>query len=733
MKIRQGVRRHSLRKRLILSLLTVALLPVAVLSAFYMFTAYENARKADMLQMRLSERLAADVETYVEMHRRGIEAAAKQMTLSGLKLEPRSKPLQAILESLHEQFPGFINLYIANSEARTLAFYPEFNAAGDSMIGADFSSRWHYAELKKHPQTYISPVMKGVGGTDRLLVTIVAPFHTGDGKPFSGFVLGALDLKKINDIVLKAEMPEGGFAIVADTVGQAIARPDFEYGTHPVAASDGRLLQEVRQKTTGYFINQSTVTGDQVYTTFTKMSSPDWVVAISRPERLRVAELHASITAGVMTIVALFILIGWIASRFASRIAGSLETLSRSAVRFGEGHLEELGKGLIRDDDAAEVRALGDSLERMATDLRKAQGVLLQKNAYLEEGVRHRTAMLDAALGSMEESFMLFDDKQRLLFANAALDRLLGVEASADRMTDVTQLVEGLHDKGFADISLQHFMQPGRREIVERSGGEWWSFRSFPISDADRVIGLAVMLRDVSERVRIEQMKNSLISVVAHEMKAPVAAIRMEVDTLRRRDANWPKDMIDELLGDLDEDTGRLEHLLTDWLDTTRLETGALVLFKSSVNLTAVIEEAVDIVGKSATFDFSLVSPPSVLVDADFGRLRQVFVNLLINSVRYSDRHPSIEVRVVQEAAEAKIFFQDNGIGIAKENWDNIFEKFHQVDMSDTRRQGGTGLGLTICRGILAAHNGSLSVFESRPQEGTTFRLVIPLSASHEV
>ena len=132
--------------------------------------------------------------------------------------------------------------------------------------------------------------------------------------------------------------------------------------------------------------------------------------------------------------------------------------------------------------------------------------------------------------------------------------------------------------------------------------------------------------------------------------------------------------------------------------------------------------------GQSLTLSFESVSSPHVL--ADRMRLQQIFVNLVSNAVKYTPEGGRIQV-VMQEQPEKMAgygFYQfqvrDNGIGIAPESQEKIFEKFHQIDMSMTRRAGGTGLGLTISRGLARAHGGDITV-ESKPKHGSTFTVSI--------
>lgn len=241
--------------------------------------------------------------------------------------------------------------------------------------------------------------------------------------------------------------------------------------------------------------------------------------------------------------------------------------------------------------------------------------------------------------------------------------------------------------------------------------------------DARTVYGLGIVVREITEQHKLDQMKNTLISVVAHEMKTPLASIRMQAETLSRKDVTWDEATRGELIAGLIEDVERLAVLVRDWLDVSRLEAGTLQLDKSDFRLDELIDTAVRIAATNA--HVTVLAPP-ITVRADRERILQILINLLVNALRYCDRKPQVTIRVQKERATVRVDVSDNGIGIAPQNLERIFEKFHQVDMSLSRRSGGTGLGLTISRGLARAHGGDLVVSSSTPA-GSTFTLTLPL------
>lgn len=218
-------------------------------------------------------------------------------------------------------------------------------------------------------------------------------------------------------------------------------------------------------------------------------------------------------------------------------------------------------------------------------------------------------------------------------------------------------------------------------------------------------------------------MKNSLISVAAHEFKTPLASLRMQAETLARKDAAWTKELQSELIAGLVEDIERLQTLVHDWLDLSRIESGSIVLRRRLIKTDIVIEEARRAAASQAKF-VCQIEEDAHAVNADPDRLRQILINLFANAVRYCDRVPEISVHVSRRGSQVRFDVKDNGIGIAPESQEKIFEKFHQVDMSMTRRAGGTGLGLTISRGLARAHGGNITV-TSKPGVGSTFSVTI--------
>ena len=713
------VRSH--RYQLLFSFLAVALIPVCFLIGYQSWLLHGEMRKAEEHQSVSTRQIAAQIEAFVEMHRRAIEAAACQITQSG----SRSKTeLDAVLVALHRQFPGFLNMYFADRHAKTLAFYPEFNARGESMVGADFSFREHFKNLLKEPRTYISPVLKGIGGTEKLLCTIVAPFFDKSGR-FDGFVLGALDLEKIGMIVRQAGLDRNVYAVVADDRGQTVYAPGWSAMGAPEKLDMEAVTQFKPEAGQIRLIrHDSLLTNQPVVTTATVLASPPWYVWLSIPQAVEESIFRQWLISSAALVFFVIVLVVLLSNAISGKMASAIEALGAKAGLLQNHEYEKARAVNLSTRAPAEVKSLARTFENMAHSIERARSELLAANALLDSRVKERTATLACAIESMRDGFGLLDRSGVFSLVNKKLLHFVG-ESKTDEALSRSMFLKAVQQKnpkGVQEIGKMLAESKSCVQLVENDG-KAWQLASFAVRNGGDWVGMGIVVRDVTEAYKLDAMKNSLISVAAHEFKTPLASIRMQAETLARRDVSWTKEMQSELLDGLVDDIEHLQTLVGDWLDVSRIEAGAVVLRRRPVKCDAVIEQARRAAASQAEFSIEIDENADV-VCADADRLRQILVNLLANAVRYCDETPRIAVHVSRQGTRVRFDIADNGIGIAAENHEKIFEKFHQIDMSMTRRAGGTGLGLTISRGLARAHGGDITV-RSTPGCGSTFTVTI--------
>jgi PAS domain S-box-containing protein len=250
-----------------------------------------------------------------------------------------------------------------------------------------------------------------------------------------------------------------------------------------------------------------------------------------------------------------------------------------------------------------------------------------------------------------------------------------------------------------------------------------------PIVEEERIAGAVITFRDVTERREVDRMKDEFVSVVSHELRTPLTAIRGSLGLLAAGKAGEVPERGQRMLDIAVQNTDRLIRLINDILDLERIESGKVGMEPRLVNAAELAHNAAEVMlpmaERAGVGLFVEAEAVRLLADAD--RILQVLTNLISNAVKFSPPGASVEVRVEPVGGEARFRVADQGRGIPEDRLESIFERFQQVDSSDSRQKGGTGLGLAICRTIVTQHGGRIWA-ESAPGEGSTFHFTIPLA-----
>ncbi|MDD3014525.1 MAG: response regulator [Candidatus Gastranaerophilales bacterium] len=238
------------------------------------------------------------------------------------------------------------------------------------------------------------------------------------------------------------------------------------------------------------------------------------------------------------------------------------------------------------------------------------------------------------------------------------------------------------------------------------------------------------IMRDISERKEIEKLKNEFVSVVNHELRTPLTSIRGSLGILSSDSIKDIPEKAKEFINIAYNNSVRLINIINDILDMEKIEAGKMDFNMLPLEIMPVINQAILINEPYARqFDVHYVKKdvlPGAKVNIDKDRLLQVITNLLSNATKFSPAHASVEISVYQWNDFIRVAISDKGIGIPEEFKETIFNRFVQVDSSNTRNKGGTGLGLSICKAIIEKMNGSIG-FESEVNKGSTFYFNLPL------
>ncbi|HEX6632008.1 MAG TPA: ATP-binding protein, partial [Gemmatimonadaceae bacterium] len=258
-------------------------------------------------------------------------------------------------------------------------------------------------------------------------------------------------------------------------------------------------------------------------------------------------------------------------------------------------------------------------------------------------------------------------------------------------------------------------------------------FTCTPIVEENHIAGAVITFRDVTERREVDRMKDEFISVVSHELRTPLTAIRGSLGLLAAGKAGDIPQRGQRMLDIAVQNTDRLIRLINDILDIERIESGKVAMEPGPVNAAELVQGAAEVMlpmAERAGVELYVWAEPLLLV-ADADRMLQVLTNLVSNAIKFSPAGTQVSVTVEPDGGEALFRVADQGRGIPHDRLESIFERFQQVDSSDSRQKGGTGLGLAICRSIVGQHGGRIWA-ESIPGEGSTFSFTLPLPVADE-
>ncbi len=362
----------------------------------------------------------------------------------------------------------------------------------------------------------------------------------------------------------------------------------------------------------------------------------------------------------------------------------------------------------------------------------------------LEREVAERTAELRRTteryariLDTVGDGIVSMDASGRLIFANAAARELLAVGDGELLGRDACEALctPAPHDCPFALVAEGRVLRGADVEFRRADG------RIVPVevSAAPELRhgegpprGAVAAFRDLSDRIAVEQVKRQFVSSVSHELRTPLTSVRGVLEIFADGDAGDLSPVGRSLAANASRGVERLSRLVDDIIDAEKLATGEFRMQCSRVPLPRLLCEATATLQPlAAGSGVSLVveAPGADVVWADADRVEQALVNLVGNAVKFSPRGAAVTVGAAARDGLAVVSVRDEGPGIPSDQLEHVFERFHQVTTDDATDRGGTGLGLTITRAIVAQHGGRIWV-ESAEGEGATFHFTLPLAGA---
>jgi PAS domain S-box-containing protein len=685
---------------------------------------------------------------------REVSLMARRRTLrdSGIALAERRQ----VLSDMRETYGYYDWIGLTGLDGRVIV------EARGLLEGVDVSQRpWFRNALNGvhvgdvHEAVKLAKLLPSEGGEPRRFVDVAFPFTDLGGK--TAGVLGvhlswqwARDVER--SIIAPVQARGRVQALIVSEQGVVLLGPKELQGK-TIATESLALAQ---QKRTGYRVEQwddgvsylvgyGATIGRGAYPGlgWTVLVRQDVADAYAPVRRLREQALWSGAALAV-----LFSLAGVLVAR---RITRPLGALAESAERLGRGEAVQLPPNA---NDYFEVQALSGTLNGLVGDLVRKQAELRDLNATLEQRVEERTRELERALASVQaneqrinaiveaaqDAYIAVDQRGIILDWNGAAERMFGWGRNEAVGWPLSELVLPERYRASLGHALHAFRQTGHlamldqrleRKVIDRQGREFTIEMTAALAGQGEDAFFSVFLHDISERKRVEQMKNEFISTVSHELRTPLTSIQASLAMLADGMAGeLPPDAL-RLTTIASQSSERLVRMVNDLLDIQKIEAGQMHFEALAQPLLPVAERALAAMeGHAAKAGVLLrhdwdAGAARIAASIDADRMEQVLTNLLSNAIKFTPAGKTVTLGLAQAPGKVRLLVADEGPGIAPEFQQRVFQRFAQADGADSRTRGGTGLGLAISKAIIEEHGGTIG-FTTAPDLGTRFVVELP-------
>ncbi len=385
---------------------------------------------------------------------------------------------------------------------------------------------------------------------------------------------------------------------------------------------------------------------------------------------------------------------------------------------------------------SAEKIANGESVELVPTNNKKkkrkndidelvnAFGIMTAELKQNLNEVTRQKRQMETILLHMSDGMIAFNMEGRIILINPAATRNLIIMPEDDTFDKIFSK----YDK---EINMEKiiYLEKWTSSVEQiQVKDKYMKLLFAPFKDEnDRPAGIIAVIQDITEHVKLDNMRKEFIADVSHELKTPITSIMGYADTLS--ESEYDKEMQTKFLGVIGTEARRMAKLVTDLLSLSRFDKGQTIAKKEEFDLGDLTKKCqeklqIEIDKKKLKVEcFVTANVPTVYAEKD--GIERVIINILTNSIKYTNENGNIKIYVGFVYNDAYIKIIDTGIGIPQEDLTRIFDRFYRVDKARTRQMGGTGLGLSIAKEILDRNNGTIDI-KSQYGQGTEVVIRVP-------
>lgn len=437
------------------------------------------------------------------------------------------------------------------------------------------------------------------------------------------------------------------------------------------------------------------------------------VVRVAIPwAEIQAGQNQIRVSIGTAVLLALILMVV-VASTFTSSMVVPLQQMTEVAQKMAEGKLDTVLP--VKSND--EIGALSKELNYMAQRLK----------GYIRLITEERNK-IKAILASMNDGVIAIDRNGNILLINPAVERMFHITYEQSMGKGVIEVVRNYELEKLLFSALESGESTASELQILAPDPKSFRISTAPLTSETGVVGVVAVMRDITAFIQVEKMKADFVANVSHELRTPLTSIKGFVETLLDGALTEPETAT-HFLEIINDETDRMNRLITDLLSLSKIEAERLEINKSPVDLGKLIDNTVSILSPQAKEKDIMINIKIAdslpMVECDRDMVGQLLINLIDNAVKYTPHGGTITISAKPHDQGVKAMVQDTGIGIPTESIHRLFERFYRVDKARSREMGGTGLGLAIVKHILEVHNGSIQV-NSRIGEGSTFTFYLP-------
>ena len=401
--------------------------------------------------------------------------------------------------------------------------------------------------------------------------------------------------------------------------------------------------------------------------------------------------------------------------RFSNYLISPLNELINGTKRISKGNFSE--KIYINSND--EFRVLADNFNYMSNEL-----------AIKINEINTINSRLTATLDSMINGIIAISNEKKILFINPEAQRIFHIKENKSIDKKIIEIFRNYEIYSVIENYFENKISGYiTKEIIFEE--KYYTININSIYESEKVIekiGIIVLIQDITEIKKLENMRKDFVANVSHELRTPLTSIKGFIETLRFGNV---KDEItrDKFLGIIEIETIRLNNLIEDILVLSDIEKTSNVEIEK-VEVLKSLNEVIDIMlmkieNTNIELNTNINIDTELYINGNVNWFKQIIINLIDNAIKYNKENGKIIIEAYQEHKKIYITIEDTGIGINEKYLDRLFERFYRVDKSRSKIAGGTGLGLAIVKHALVNLNGSIDV-ESKEKIGTKFTIQIP-------